>query len=100
MLAGEVDAALGLRDRAVELALLAGVEERERAAGPAVLVPRVGRAALVDVADPRVDLRHVLERLLEARLLVHRAPARRVLAPGVRGQQHAARGGLARRRIV
>ena len=36
-----------------------------------------------------MDLGHILERLLDGGLLVHGAPAQRVLAPGVRGQQRA-----------
>ena len=44
--------------------------------------------------------RHVVERLLEPRLLVHRAPLQGVLAPGVAREQDAARRRRVGRRVV
>ena len=43
VLAGKVDAALGRDDVAVQLRLLAGVEEREGAPGELVVVPHLRR---------------------------------------------------------
>src|SRR4029453_6339151 len=83
VLAGEMDASLGRDDVLVEQALLRRLEQRERAAGIRVLVPHPRRANLEAVDDLRVDLRDVLERLRDALVGRQRAPALRVLGPGV-----------------
>src|SRR3990172_12507729 len=100
VLAGEVAPPLRLEDGGLEGCLLLGREQGEGAACPAVAVPGVRRAPLEPLADARVDLLDVVERLLDAGLLVHRAPLQRVLAPGVRGEQHAARGRVVGRWVV
>ena len=65
VLAGEVDAALGRDDVLVQQRLLAGVEQRERAAGVSIVVPHLRRADLELVERLRMDARDVLERLRE-----------------------------------
>ncbi len=100
MLAGEQDPTLRLDDRRLELGLLLGREHRECAARPSIAVPGMRGAHLVHLADTGMDPRDVVERLLEPRLLVHRPPLERVLAPGVGGEQHAALGRRVGRRIV
>ena len=100
MLTREQDPALGPQDVRLERGLLPRREQGERAARPSVAVPGVGSAALVDVPDAGMDPGHVVERLLEPGLLVHGTPLERVLAPRVRGEQHAARRGRVGGRVV
>ena len=100
VLAGEVDPALGADDVGLELGLLLGREHGEGAAGPSVSVPGVRGSDLVHLADAGVDARDVVERLFLARLVVHGAPLQRVLAPRVRGEQHASRGARIGGRVV
>ena len=92
MLAGEVDPAFGRDDRVVEQCLLARVEQRERATGVLVVVPHLRRAHL-ELADRLgVDAGDVFERLHDPVVRRQRAPALRILAPGVARQHHAAAG--------
>src|SRR4051794_33489262 len=100
VLAGEVDPPLRPQDRVLKSRLLLGREERESAASPAVAVPRMRRANLEDAPDAAMDLLDIVERLLDAHLIVHRAPLQGILAPGVRGQQDGAGGRRVRRRVV
>src|SRR5262249_36145030 len=83
MLAREQDSSLRPDDVRLERSLLTGRKQRERSPRPSVAVPGVRGANLVHLADPGMDPGHVIERLLEARLLVHGTPLERVLAPGV-----------------
>ena len=92
VLAGEVDPALGRADRVVQQRLLAGIEERERAAGELVVVPHLRCPDLVVLERLRVDPSDVLERLHEPVVGREGAPALRVLTPRVAGEHDAATG--------
>ena len=89
MLSGEVDPPLWLEDGRLEVRLLLRSEQRKRPARPFVAIPGVRGTDLELLPDPRMDPLDVIERLLDARFLVHRAPLQSV-GPIVRSQQDAA----------
>ena len=68
--------------------------------GPIDRCTRRVRRRSRNVPDPGMDPGHVVERLLQTRLLVHGAPLEGVLAPGVGGEQHPALGRRVGRRVV
>src|SRR5258706_11804429 len=88
MLAGEMNAPLGLDDVRVEQRLLPGVEQRERAARELVVVPHLGRADFELLDDLRMDRRHVVEGLADAIGGGERAPPPRGLRPPGGGPPH------------
>src|SRR5205085_9127770 len=83
VLSGKMNAAFGGLDGLIEQRLLARRKERERAPRELVIVPYLGSADLELVLDLRMNLRHVVQRLRDAILLVQRTPALRVLRPGI-----------------
>jgi len=89
VLAGEMDPALGRHDRLLQPRLLLGLEQREGAARPWIVVPVLDGADLELGRDRRVDLGDVLERLFDRVLGVHGAPPEGILAPGVRREERA-----------
>src|SRR3712207_1894561 len=86
-LAREVHPALGRDDVGLQLGLLLRREQREGASRPSVPVPGMAGPDLEHVPDARMGPAHVVGRLLEPRLVVHRAPLQRGLAPRVAGEQ-------------
>ena len=66
-----------------------GIEERKGAACKFVIVPHPGGAHFEFLQDLRMDLRHIFQRLFDAVMMEERAPALRILRPGVTGKDHA-----------
>ena len=92
MLAGEEDAAFGGDDAAMELEILARLEEGEGAAGEFVFVPHLAGADLEFFGDLRMDLGDIFEGLGDAVGVGEGAPALGVFGPGVAGDENAAAG--------